>query len=477
MLNFGAVDWQAEVFVNDVPVGSHSGGYTPFSMDITDAIKRGGNTLTVKVWDPTDDNFQPRGKQVNKPGGIWYTPVSGIWQTVWLEPVAYTHIAGLRITPDIDEKILYVNPDVADDKTAEVSVKVYDGETLVAEAAGQSGAEIAVKMPEDVKLWSPDSPFLYDLTVAVGADEVRSYAGMRKISRAQDADGIWRMQLNNKTLFQMGPLDQGWWPDGLYTAPSDEALAYDIVKTKELGYNMIRKHVKVEPARWYYHCDRLGMIVWQDMPNGDKGPGWQQYKWFEGNEDVRAAESEANYRKEWQEIMDDFYSYPSICVWVPFNEAWGQFKTREITEWTQTHDPSRLVNAASGGNFLRSCGDILDLHKYPSPEMYLYDPTVVNVLGEYGGIGYVMQDHLWVPDRNWGYVKFNSKEEVTDVYVGYAEMLLELVPKGFSAGVYTQTTDVEIEVNGLMTYDRKEVKVDEGRVREANLRLVRSLDK
>ncbi len=476
MLNFGAVDWQADVYVNGVEAGSHSGGYTPFSFDITDALQRGENTLTVKVWDPTDDNFQPRGKQVNKPEGIWYTPVSGIWQTVWLEPVSEIHIASLAITPDIDNSTLYVYPTV-DGGLTDVTVRVYDGPELVAEATGAANTGIAVAMPGDMKLWSPDSPFLYDLKVTAGRDEVKSYAGMRKFSKKQDADGIWRMQLNDRDLFQMGPLDQGWWPDGLYTAPSDEALEYDIMKTKDLGFNMIRKHVKVEPARWYWHCDRLGMIVWQDMPSGGENPGWQNKTWFEGNEDVRSAESEANYRKEWREIMDAFHSYPCIGVWVPFNEAWGQFKTREITEWTQRHDPSRLVNAASGGNFFPSCGDILDLHNYPQPAMYLFDETVVNVLGEYGGIGYVIQGHLWEPDRNWGYVKFNSKEEVTDKYVEYAGMLLDFVPKGFSAGVYTQTTDVEIEVNGLMTYDRKSVKVDEARVREINQQLCRSLDK
>ncbi len=476
MLNFGAVDWEAHVFVNGVEVGSHTGGYTPFSFDITDQLKGRENTVTVRVWDPTTDGKQPRGKQVNNPEGIWYTPVSGIWQTVWLEPVQQTHIAGLRITPDIDNKILYVNPSLAGGD-AEVTVKVYDGAAPVAEATGKGGTEIAVAMPADMKLWTPDSPFLYDLKVTAGKDEVKSYAGMRKFSRAQGPDGIWRMQLNNKDLFQMGPLDQGWWPDGLYTAPTDEALAYDIRKTKDFGFNMIRKHVKVEPARWYWHCDRLGMIVWQDMPSGGEGPGWQNRTWFEGNEDVRSAESEANYRKEWREIMDAFYSYPCIGVWVPFNEAWGQFKTRDIAEWTQKHDPSRLVNPASGGNFFPSCGDILDLHNYPQPAMYLYDETLVNVLGEYGGIGYAMQPHLWAPDRNWGYVQFNSAKEVTDKYVEYAGMLLDLVPQGFSAGVYTQTTDVEMEVNGLMTYDRKQVKVEEARVREANQRLVNSLDK
>jgi beta-galactosidase/beta-glucuronidase len=478
VLNFGAVDWETRVFVNDTPVGSHTGGYTPFSIDITDALKRGDNTLTVKVWDPTNESSQPRGKQVNEPRGIWYTPVSGIWQTVWMEPVAATHISSLNIVPDIDLGTLAVIPAIAGDLVG-VSVKVYEAGKLVAEASAPGGDRITVKMPSGARLWSPDDPFLYDLVVTAGSDEVKSYAGMRKFSRRQDGEGVWRLQLNNRDLFQLGPLDQGWWPDGLYTAPSDEALAFDIEKTKELGFNTIRKHVKVEPARWYYHCDRLGMIVWQDMPSGGPGPGWQQYQWYEGEEPdgKRTPESEAVYRKEWREIIDAFRTFTCIGVWVPFNESWGQFKTREITEWTQRYDPSRMVNAASGGNYFASCGDILDLHKYPAPEMFLYDPSVVNVMGEYGGIGWAIREHLWEPDRNWGYVQYDSEKAVTDEYVNFAGQLLDLVPKGFSAGIYTQTTDVEIEVNGLMTYDRKVVKLDVARVREANLRLVRSLDK
>jgi beta-galactosidase/beta-glucuronidase len=475
MLNFGAVDWQTDVFVNDVAVGSHTGGYTPFSFDVTDALRRGENSLTVKVWDPTDGSFQPRGKQVNNPHSIWYTPVSGIWQTVWMEPLPASHIEGLRITPDVDNNMLIVNAAVTGDSG--VKVEVYDGEALVASIDGVAGTDLAIPMPVDAKLWSPDSPFLYTLKVTTGSDTVESYAAMRKFSRKQDGEGVWRMQLNNKDLFQFGPLDQGWWPDGLYTAPSDEALAYDIITTKELGFNMIRKHVKVEPARWYWHCDRLGMIVWQDMPSGGENPGWNNKTWFEGQDGKRSEASEANYRKEWREIMDAFYNYPCIGVWVPFNEGWGQFKTPEIAAWTQQYDPSRLTNAASGGNFFRSCGDILDLHNYPGPAMYISDPTVVNVLGEYGGIGYVLKEHLWEPDRNWGYVQFDSAKAVTDKYVEYAEQLLEFVPKGFSAGVYTQITDVEIEVNGLVTYDRKVMKVEAERIREVNERLCHSLDK
>ncbi|MDE6986680.1 MAG: beta-galactosidase, partial [Bacteroides acidifaciens] len=268
-------------------------------------------------------------------------------------------------------------------------------------------------------------------------------------------------------VFQFGPLDQGWWPDGLYTAPSDEALVYDIQKTKDFGYNMIRKHIKVEPARWYTHCDRLGIIVWQDMPSGDKNPEWQNRKYFEGTELKRSVESEAIFRKEWKEIIDCLYSYPCIGTWVPFNEAWGQFKTTEIAEWTKRYDPSRLVNPASGGNHY-TCGDMLDLHNYPGPEMYIYDAQRATVLGEYGGIGLVLKGHIWEPNRNWGYVQFNTSKEATDEYLKYADMLKGMIGRGFSAAVYTQTTDVEVEVNGLMTYDRKVVKLDEQRLKKVN---------
>ena len=483
MLNFGAVDWKADVWVNGVKVGSHTGGFTPFSFDITEAlVKKGENTLTVKVWDPTDKSYQPRGKQVSNPEGIWYTPVSGIWQTVWLEPVSASHFSDLKITPDIDAGTLTVDPSVAWGTSSDmVEVNVYDGETLVAAGKSINGEAVELYMPEDMKLWSPSSPFLYDLKVTLyqngkAVDKVISYAAMRKFSTGRDKHGIVRLHLNNEPLFQFGPLDQGWWPDGLYTAPSDEALVYDIRKTKDLGFNMIRKHIKVEPARWYTWCDRLGIIVWQDMPSGDRNPEWQNRKYFDGTELKRSAESEACYRKEWKEIMDCLYSYPCIGVWVPFNEAWGQFKTPEIAEWTKQYDPTRLVNPASGGNHY-TCGDILDLHNYPAPEMYLYDAQRATVLGEYGGIGMVVKGHIWEPDRNWGYIQFNSLKEVTDEYVKYAEQLLDLIERGFSAAVYTQTTDVEVEVNGFMTYDRKVVKMEEERVREINDRICKSLGK
>ena len=482
LLHFGAVDWKADVWVNDVKVGSHTGGYAPFSFDITPALVAKSNKLVVRIWDPTDKSYQPRGKQVSKPSGIWYTPVSGIWQTVWLEPVNEKHIANLRILPDVDANVLKVDACVAEGTATDMlEVSVYDGNQLVASGKSINGEQVDVEMPQDVKLWSPDSPFLYTLKVALinkgkVVDKVDSYAAMRKFSSRRDENGIVRLELNNQPLFQFGPLDQGWWPDGLYTAPTDEALRYDVQKTKDFGFNMIRKHIKVEPARWYMHCDQLGIIVWQDMPSGDKNPEWQMRKYFDGAERLRSPESEANYRKEWKEIMDYLYSYPCIGTWVPFNEAWGQFKTQEIAEWTKQYDPSRLVNPASGGNHY-TCGDILDLHNYPAPSMYLYDAQRATVLGEYGGIGLVLKDHLWEPNRNWGYVQFNSSKEATDEYVKYAEMLYNMVVKGFSGAVYTQTTDVEIEVNGLMTYDRKVIKLDEKRVREINQRICNALKK
>lgn len=485
MLNFGAVDWKCDVWVNGKPVGNHTGGYAPFSMDVTEAIKADStNTLTVRVFDPTDKGYQARGKQNERPHGIWYTPVTGIWQTVWLEPVERVHIASFNATADIDNKRLGldINPST-DDGNLTALIEIADnGTTINRTTVPLNGETIFMDMGQDMKLWSPDSPFLYDITVTLlkndePVDRIESYAAMRKISTAKDQNGIVRMQLNDKDLFQFGPLDQGWWPDGLYTAPSYEAMVYDIDKTKELGFNMIRKHVKVEPALWYAYCDKAGMLVWQDMPNGDKSPRWQNHNYFNGVGKTRTQESENAYRAEWKEIMDALRSHPSIVVWVPFNEAWGQFKTPEITRWTKEYDPTRLVNPASGGNFHPGVGDILDLHNYPGPAMYLSDPEMVNALGEYGGIGYAVEGHLWEPDRNWGYVQFKTSKDATDCYVKYAEELLDFIPKGFSAAVYTQTTDVEIEINGILTYDRKVTKLDAGRVREINRRIATSLDK
>ena len=482
VLNFGAVDWKADVFVNDILIGSHQGGFTPFSFNITPYLTGKSNQkLVVRVWDPSDRGYQPRGKQTSNPEGIWYTPVTGIWQTVWLEPVATNHITSVKSIPNIDNGTMNVTVGTSQPcNTAVVEVKLLDKGQVVASAKGIQGKELRLAV-QNPTLWDTSNPYLYDMKVSLTkdgkvVDDVKSYTAFRKISSKRDANGIMRMQLNNKNLFQYGPLDQGWWPDGLYTAPTDEALLYDIVKTKDWGFNMIRKHVKVEPARWYYHCDKEGILVWQDMPSGDMGNQWAPHTYNGGTDKERSSASIANYYQEWKEIMDLCVSHPSVVVWVPFNEAWGQFDTEKVAEWTKNYDPSRLVNPASGGNH-RACGDILDLHNYPGPSMFLFDPQRVTVLGEYGGIGLPLENHLWWNKRNWGYVQFKNSDEVTAEYVKYANELKEMVDRGFSAAVYTQTTDVEGEVNGLMTYDRKEIKINEAAVKKANQAVINQLSK
>ncbi len=479
LLHFGAVDWQCDVYVNGKLAGSHEGGYDPFSIDVTSYLKPGPQEIVVSVWDPSDDGPQPRGKQVNKPHGIWYTPVTGIWQTVWMEPVAKTYILSTRQTPDIDQKAIQVLALVSNLQAGDMlKVTAWDGEQIVAEETiGSMTATLKIAEP---KLWSPDSPFLYDLNISIlrkgkVIDQAKSYFAMRKISTAPDENGVLRMLVNNKFLFQMGPLDQGWWPDGLYTAPTDEALKFDIEKTKSMGFNMIRKHVKVEPARWYYYCDKAGLLVWQDMPSGDMGNSWEQRPGILGKatSKERTPESEAIFKREWKAIIDAVYNFPCIVVWVPFNEAWGQFKTEEIVNWTMQYDPSRLVNTASGGNF-HPVGHILDLHNYPEPVMP--DPTLfgkdrVIVLGEYGGLGLPLEGHTWQTKDNWGYQSFPDKEKLLEKYISFLARFEPLIRAGLSAAVYTQTTDVEIETNGLMTYDRKVIKMPEGELYEAHQRL------
>ncbi|MDR0395355.1 MAG: beta-galactosidase [Tannerella sp.] len=481
-LNFGAVDWKADVFINDILIGSHKGGFTPFSFDITPFLAgKSKHKLVVRVWDPTNKGFQPRGKQVNRPEGIWYTPVTGIWQTVWLEPVSANHITAVKTIPCIESGSLNITVSTSKCNTNDiVEVKLIDKGQVIATAKGLAGNELRLSV-KNPTLWDTQNPYLYDMKVSVTSsgritDEVKSYAAFRKISTKRDANGLMRMQLNDKDLFHYGPLDQGWWPDGLYTAPTDEALHYDIKKTKDWGFNMIRKHVKVEPARWYYHCDKEGILVWQDMPSGDMGNQWAPHQYNGGTDKKRTQESIDNFYREWKEIMDLCISNPSVVVWVPFNEGWGQFDTEKTAEWTKTYDPSRLVNPASGGNH-RPCGDILDLHNYPGPRMFLFDAERVNVLGEYGGIGLALDNHLWWNKRNWGYIQFKNENEVTAEYVKYAQELQEMVKRGFSGAVYTQTTDVEGEVNGLMTYDRKKIKINEADVRKANQAVINELNK
>ena len=494
-LNFGAVDWKAEVFVNDIFVGEHKGGYSEFSFDITPYLNaKGSQDLKVKVTDCTDNSFQPRGKQSDNPRSIWYTPVTGIWQTVWIEPVNEANIESFLAVADLANSALKVSVAANGVKEGDwCKVEILEGcvgynperpsSNVVATAKASPGKEVSIVLPE-VKTWSPDSPYLYGLRITLmnggkACDTVNGYAAMREISIVEQPDGttsIKRMALNGDALFQYGPLDQGWWPDGLYTAPTDEALRFDIEKTRDFGYNMIRKHVKVEPARWYYHCDVLGMLVWQDMPSTDnqKNGKWGMHSFMDGKDCTLSGVWKANYKREWKEIIESRKTFPCIVCWVPFNEAWGQFLTQDIASYTKKLDPSRLVNPASGGNF-RPCGDIMDLHNYPGPSMYLVDRKYVMALGEYGGIGLPVEGHLWQADKNWGYIQYKSGDEVLAQYEKYAEQLKTMIPVCFSAAVYTQTTDVEGEVNGLMTYDRKVIKVDEVKLKEINRSVIASM--
>ena len=453
LLNFGAVDWDCVVYVNGKEAGKHTGGYSPFSIDITAALKPAGSQeIVVSVWDPTDAG-QPHGKQVLKPRGIKYTATSGIWRTVWLEPAAKSHIASYTLVPDIDKEEAKVKIKAAGaGANALVKITALDHGNVVASATGKPGEEIVLKV-KSPKLWSPDTPFLYDLQVALtdgnATDAVTGYFGMRKISILKDGGGVNRLALNNKVLFQYGPLDQGFWPESLHTAPTDAALKYDLEITKRFGCNMLRKHVKIEPDRMYYWADKLGLLVWQDMPSG-RNP----------------ADKRDNFERELNEMIDTLENHPSIIMWVVFNEGWGQYDTPRLTEMVKQRDPSRLVNNASGWTD-KKCGDVMDLHKYPGPAMPAVEPARVAVLGEFGGLGRPVKDHLWQDTGAWGYVSFKTISEATDAYVNLLTNMRPLIDKGLSAAVYTQTSDVETEVNGMMTYDREQIKFDETRAAEA----------
>jgi hypothetical protein len=465
VLNFEAVDYQCSVRVNGTEVGSHTGGNLPFSFDITKALKAGKNTLEVKVTDGTDTGYQLHGKQVTEPRGIWYTPVSGIWQTVWLEEVAENHITAAKITPTISGKvdIGLTTSGAAGDATV---VAMLDGKE-VARATGPSN-KIALSIPEP-KLWSPESPVLYDLAITFGADTVKSYVGLRETTIAKDSDGHLRFLLNGKPVFHWGTLDQGWWPDGLLTPPSDVAMRSDIEFLKAAGFNTIRKHIKVEPRRYYTHCDKIGMLVWQDQVSSGTGQGRKK----EGSSSppwtrlapkpVDATWPDAaheQYMKELKGMIDHLYSHPAIVQWVPFNEAWGQHRTMEVGKWVVPYDTTRQVNIASGGNWW-PVGHIVDEHRYPHPGFPFNQPKrfqdYVKVVGEFGGHGFPVEGHLWDPNaRNWGYGGLpKDKEEWLDRYKTSIRTLADLKTKGIAAGIYTQTTDVEGEINGLITYDRK----------------------
>ena len=472
-LHFGAVDWEAEVWLNGQRLGLHRGGYDAFSFELTPALRgEGAQELVVRVWDPTDGGHGARGKQLTKPHGIWYTSVTGIWQSVWLEPVPQVSIESLKITPNLDRGSVRVESRLRGDASdLRLRAVASANAAVVGEASGKTADTLELEL-KDVRAWSPESPFLYDLRIEVldaggrQLDAVDSYFGLRKISVAKDANDVPRLLLNNRVVFQYGPLDQGWWPDGLYTAPTDAALLYDLEMTKKLGFNMVRKHVKVEPARWYYHCDRIGLLVWQDMPNGDRNVAWPRH----GTEGKRTPESTEQFELELERLIDGRYNSPSIVIWVPFNEAWGQYDTDRIARWTQAHDPTRLVNAASGGNDFAT-GDIYDLHEYPGPAAPPALRERVAVLGEYGGLGLPTKGHLWQDKENWGYRTYSDRASLNKAYLDLLEQLQPLIESRLAAAIYTQTTDVESEINGWMTYDREVVKFDVTRVAEAHRKL------
>ena len=477
LLHFEGVDWEATVWVNGQRMGIHRGGYIPFQYDITDVIKGKENELVVAVWDPTDTAWQQRGKQVLKPKTIWYTPSSGIWQTVWLEPVPQNYIHGLKITPDVDTETVSVKVNLFGKQTGAggVRVRVRDAGGLVAVIEAE-GAEEEIKVPiTNPKLWNPDSPQLYDLEVEMGEDKVGSYFGMRKFS----VEG-GRLCLNNRPLFQFGPLDQGFWPDGLYTPPTDEAMRQDIELVKGLGCNMLRKHVKVEPARYYYYCDKLGLIVWQDMPNG--GAEADEVRLFLINQ-VGLPHHDRNYRRsgraeaasrddfhrELSEMVDHLHNFACIGMWVPFNEAWGQFDAKSMADWLKVYDPTRPVDHTSGW-FDQGGGDCKSLHVYfRKLKVKKTEKVRATVLSEFGGYSLKVGGHLWDPSADFGFKKYATPEALTDAYINLLENELKpWVDAGLSAAVYTQTTDVEIEVNGYVSYDREVEKMDFERVRTAH---------
>jgi len=493
LLHFGAVDWQAEVWVNGTKLKTHTGGYTSFSYDITPYLKAGKQELVVKVIDRTDDDFQPRGKQKLQTARIWYTAVSGIWQTVWLEPVSKQNIADYNTEYDIFGSILRVSVDLDNASDADqVRVEVLKGEKaystqnpsnkVIASSIGDPGQIQLLEIPSP-ELWSSDNPYLYGLRITLlhsgkTVDQVQGYTALRTATPILDSQGYRRIAINRKPVFQMGTLDQGWWPDGLYTAPTDEAMRYDIEMTLKYGFNMIRKHMKVEPATWYYACDQLGVAVWQDMPAfaNKRLNVWNSTAYDEGTDFPATEEAKKNFYKEWAEIIDQFEKFKCIVMWVPFNEAWGQFDTGQTAEYTYYKDNARLVNMASGGNWISGgIGDMLDVHNYPVPIQKFYDIDKINVVGEYGGMAMPLAGHLWTPDNPAASSEIDTS--IADTFCAYAELIIsQIYNQGTSAAVYTQITDVEDELNGLMTYDREICKLDIDQVASANRDVIEALE-
>lgn len=469
LMNFEAVDYDSTIWINNKQVGTHRGGHTPFALDITDALNEGENELVVRVLDATE-GYQLHGKQKLRNGGIWYTRVTGIWQSVWLEQVPALHLRDLNYACDFNKGSITVTPEFSKSEPG-TKIRVtasFKGQEV---GKGEGAGPVSITIPQ-AQLWSPDAPNLYDLKVellnASGAvvDSVKAYTALRAFGKSKNEQGHWQLTLNNKPIFQWGPLDQGWWPDGLLTPPSDTAMRSDIEFLKACGFNMIRKHIKVEPRRYYHHCDKIGMIMWQDQVSSGYGknrdqestsPNWTRMapnptdaKWPD--------EAHQQWVTEYKRMVEHLRDAPCIGVWIPFNEAWGQHATMEVGKMAAELDPTRLINIASGGNFW-PVGDIADHHEYPHPAFPIKDKRFddyVKVVGEFGGHGWPVKDHLWKPDaNNWGYGGLpKSMEEWKGRYQTSIGVLAALRAEGIAAGIYTQTTDVEGEINGLLTYDR-----------------------
>mmetsp|Transcript_10564 Transcript_10564/g.29082 ORF Transcript_10564/g.29082 Transcript_10564/m.29082 type:complete len:862 (-) Transcript_10564:96-2681(-) len=489
ILHFGGVDWKTWVYVNGNLVGTHQGGYDAFHFDITDHLSSSDSKsssqqeITVVVWDPTEDGSQPHGKQwQNKgsdrliaPAGMWYTSVTGIWQTVWLETVPETfYIEDVQLIPDIKSGTLTakVRSVTSTGLMPYIKVTARDGESgIVGTGSGWSGDEVVMKFDDShtPKLWSLESPFLYNLTVSLhlsgkgeAIDEVESYFAMREISLGRSGDAV-QFLLNGKPVFQYGVLDQGWWPDGLYTPPSEEALIFDITKAKEFGFNLIRKHAKVEPDRFYHLCDKLGMLVWQDMPSASGIYNWSPDGAHDFKEGEKTPEAASSFVGELRGVMRTLYNHPSIVSWIPFNEGWGQFDTRDIFAWMQSYDPQRLLWVSGGNDF--GIGSAFDRHVYPGPTFVRLEQCRASLLGEFGGNGFAIEGHTWSTGDyetflNWGYAEVKSLKELEELYQQQMDVLDALVKEGLSAAIFTQLTDVESEFNGIMTYDRKVMKLD-----------------
>ena len=486
LLNFGAVDWKCEVFINKIKVGEHTGGYSYFYFDITKYLKGRKTIITLKVTDITDrvhptwGKYQPVGKQTITPQSIWYTSASGIWQTVWLEPVSAHYIEKINVNNNYDNQEIKLNFNVANNFKFPIEYSIKFKDEIVANGVGKSNVEITINVSNNFKPWSPSEPNLYIITAELKSDigqqldSITSYTTIRKIEQRKD-ENFTRIYLNNKPIFSLGPLDQGYWPDGIYTPPSEEAMLFDMIRMKELGFNTLRKHAKTENFRYYYQCDKIGFLVWQDMPHGNlDGTGSWDPNNINGGADVsRTQESKDNYYKEWGEIIENLKFFQCIIIWTPFNEGWGQFETENVVEFTKGKDNLRLINAASGGNH-RITGNFIDYHSYPGPSYPLPDASLIKVVGEYGGLGLEIKNHTW-EENSWSYYKVNSSEELTGNYTIFIKNLIELVNNtGVSAAIYTQLTDVEGEINGLMTYDRNMTKIFD-KIKEDNQNLINML--